>query len=115
MKKILLLVLFISLLGCSSKPVVEPEPITVNRFIILDPPKPVGVTLEIPTFYVVTATTCQKVSEDNGPLFSLDSLGYQKMARNIQEMRRYILELQNVIKYYKEVVANTQNETQTSR
>ena len=78
--------------------------ITKNVPIFIKPPYPVGTTLEVPKFYVVTDSSCQKVYSEVGPLFSLDTVGYQQMARNIQELRRYILELQNVIKYYEKAI-----------
>lgn len=112
-KGIVLSILLIS--GCTTTPNKIDIVDIPDTNIILHPPKPVGVSLEVPTFYVVNATTCQKVVEENGPLFSMDTLGYQQMARNIQELRRYILELQNVVKYYEEAIDIMKNDTQTDR
>ena len=107
----LLLILMIT--GCTSKAPELTVVKEVERLILVKPPKPAGLTLEVPTFRVITGNTCLKVYEETGPMFSLDALGYQQMARNIQEMRRYILELQNVIKFYEEAIEKVKNESDT--
>lgn len=95
---------FIALTGCASIPstlvtVCEPIP-------RIDPPMPEPVILNAPEFYVVSSENVDsfnvRIKEDsNGVFYAITPVGYTILAQNVQELRRYIRELQQVIVYYK--------------
>jgi len=114
-------VLFLGLLlaGCASDPIV----ITESKYISpvpVHPPLPTSVDLSPPKFYVITELNCEsvflKTSED--AFFAVSATGYQELAENVQKLRRYILELQNLLVFYREAIdyqkdAESQNDEQT--
>ena len=104
--KYLLFLSILALSGCvSSKPVPVP-PVDVPELEIIEPSLPTPVTLEAPTFYVLTEKNFQSFFNNTGEgsAFSVSAQGYEILSRNVQEMRRYILELQKTIEAYKKLL-----------
>ena len=116
MKKLALVVL---LAGCTSTPqpeVIIPPPVVVSP-ILIHPPLPMPLDLQTPKFYVLTQDNIQEFfqKEKTPVIYAVDTAGYQALSGNVQEMRRYILELQNVVKYYKASIEAQKNENGTTR
>lgn len=103
MKKVALLTVF--LVGCTTmevtpKGVCDPIP-------IIDPPMPPPIVLNAPEFYVVSnenreAFDMRIQRDSNGVFYAITPSGYTILAENMQELRRYIRELQQVVIYYRE-------------
>jgi len=90
--------------GCTSVRHLPPELCTPVPKI--DPPMPAPVTLSSPEFYVVSneneASFLVRIEKDsNGVFYAISPGGYTVLAQNMQELRRYIRELQQVVVYYK--------------
>jgi len=105
--KVFLIVLSSTLLiSCARKD----APIqTQIEFIEKDIPiqeRPRQVELQDVTFYVVTADNLdefiEKFQNENGVLvfYAISVRGYESMALNIEELRRYILQSGSLITYY---------------
>ena len=98
-----LLIIALFLAGCASTPPTPPVTPQQVSPVIIHPTLPIPVTLEVPKFYVLTPDNVQEffTREKTPVVYAVDTSGYQVLAANVQELRRYILELQNVVKYYK--------------
>ena len=96
MRYFLIGILFIA--GCANQPLpVSPKYIPP---VVVDPPLPVPVNLTPPKFYILTETTCESAFKDESAYFSVSAQGYQSLSQNVQELRRYILELQALVEFY---------------
>jgi hypothetical protein len=77
---------------------------------IFQPELPDTIELERPTWYVVTRknleeflTELEKIQGESPVFFAFTPQDYEKMAYNLQELRRYILQQKEVIIYYQRV------------
>lgn len=109
MKKIFFLSLFLS--GCASAPppIVQECP----KPLVLNPPPIEAVSLKPVKFYVVSEKNLEtflKEIEDvsSGVFYAITPAGYQSLANNVQELRRYIKESQNTILFYQKIDESTQ-------
>jgi len=111
-----ILVLFLLLAGCAAKPTVLPPPPLVSP-VIIHPSSPTPVELEAPQFYVLTPNNIDKFFEREGVavVFAVSTDGYESLALNIQELRRYINELQGVVLYYKTSIEEYEKVTNDAR
>ena len=101
--------------GCASLPKVDftpPPPVTVIteevRLDIYQPPLPNEIRLEDIQWIVITEKNYEesvaKVEKRVGGSFvvmALTPLGYESMAYNLQEIRRYIRQQKEIILYYR--------------
>ena len=90
--------------GCTTAGHLPPELCTPVPKI--DPPMPAPITLSAPEFYVVSDENEEsflvRIQKDsNGVFYAITPGGYTVLAQNMQELRRYIRELQQVVLYYK--------------
>jgi len=90
--------------GCTFHKVLPP--IDCKDIPKIDPPMPTPVTLGAPEFYVVSNENkeafADRIQKDsNGVFYATTPGGYTILAQNMQELRRYIRELQGVVLYYK--------------
>ena len=110
-------VLLLSLGGCSllqPQQLPAPEPIikTVTEYKTLEiyqPPLPKAIDLQDVEFFVVTeknfeeqVAKLEKLQSGVYVLFGLTPQDYEKMAYNLQELRRYIRQQKEIIIYYRE-------------
>ena len=118
--KILLLLSSLLLSGCSLLPWGSDEPVTPVlppvqviteevRLEIFQPPLPQEIRMENVRWYVITEGNMEeKLSEIRADLggefvvFAMTPQGYENMAYNMQELRRYILQQKEIILYYRE-------------
>ena len=110
MKKIFFLSLFLS--GCASAP---PPPIVQDcpKPLVLNPRPIEAVSLKPVKFYVVSEKNLEvflKEIQDvsSGVFYAVTPAGYQSLAHNVQELRRYIKESQNAILFYQKIDESTQ-------
>lgn len=119
--KIIYAVLAMSLLsGCGMLTWKPPEPlppkiITVKEVVPIDiyqPPMPPGVELLDVNWFVITEENIDeqiaKIERMLGGEFVVFALvpdGYQKMAENLQEIRRYMRQQRELIIYYREATS----------
>ena len=112
----LILVLF-SLGGCAmfgkSVPIAPPEPTVVTKIEtvplrIYQPPLPAEITLLDLNWFVITSDNLEEKKKDiektlDGQfvVFALTPDGYEKMAENLQELRRYLLQQKELVLYYR--------------
>jgi hypothetical protein len=101
------------LTGCATTvaPVKTCEPIPM-----IDPPFPGPVVLSAPEFYVVSNENRKDfdLKITDGVFYAVTPAGYTILATNMQELRRYIRELQQVVLYYKrydENISSTKSES----
>jgi|TARA_R110000822_G_scaffold48453_2_gene127580 hypothetical protein len=126
MKNKLLLISLLLLPGCSvlSKfDEVQPlPPVTIIteevRLEIFQPALPNALSLENVRWYVITENNMEeKVSEIETDLggkftvFAMTPQGYENMAYNMQELRRYILQQKEIILYYREATKPDEGDT----
>jgi len=119
--------------GCSWMPKIEwgkdeqvfvqPEPkiITVEKKVplrIYQPPLPAEIDLLNVNFFVITEENLQekikeieKILDGNFVVFALTPDGYEKMAENFQEVRRYVRQQKELILYYREATTETEGTT----
>jgi len=100
MRAVLLLLVLLG--GCSTikeEPIPQPEAVPP---VVVHPALPSPVQLTPPKFYIITENNCQAVFKEESAYFGVTSGGYTSLAGNIQELRRYILELQSLIVFYKD-------------
>jgi len=105
------------LTGCGSFSFKPPEPlppqiITVKEFVPLEiyqPPRPAPVEMLDVTFFVITEENIQeqieKIESLSGGqfvIFALTPDGYHKMAANLQEIRRFVRQQNELIVYYRD-------------
>lgn len=108
MQKSIILFLCLILVSCVSKPIetrIITKPVEIE---IYQPPLPEPISLETPYFYVVT----EKILEDflqklrslqgGDPVFiAITPRDYEKLASNLQESRRYRIEMTKIVDYYR--------------
>ena len=115
--------------GCSWLPkfpereMVQPEPqiITVTEKIplrIYQPPLPQEIDLLDVNFFVITEENLaeqikiiEKMLDGNFVVFALTPDGYEKMAENFQEVRRYVRQQKELIIYYREATTESEGTT----
>ena len=108
---LILLCLVISSCGVFNK---EPQIVTVTEFVkpdilIQNHPKPV--ILSDVEWYVVSEKNydefIERFEKENGQLVFVATTvkGYENMSINLQEIRRYLLQQQQIITYYEKVLS----------
>lgn len=107
----------------SSPELIPPEPqiVTVVEKIplrIYQPPLPQEIDLLDVNFFVITeenleeqTKAIEKLLDGNFVVFALTPDGYEKMAENFQEVRRYVLQQKELIIYYREATTETEGTT----
>jgi hypothetical protein len=105
--------------------VVQPEPqiVTVvekEPLRIYQPPLPQEIDLLNVNFFVITEENLEekfkeieKMLDGQFVVFALTPDGYEKMAENFQEVRRYVRQQKELIIYYRE--ATTESEGTTAK
>ena len=100
--------------GCASTPVTEvlikTKPIEIE---IVQPERPKEVKLERPKWFVVNQTNLyeflkeiREIQSDQNPVFfAFTPQDYEKMSYNLQEIRRYVLQQNEIIVYYEKMTA----------
>jgi hypothetical protein len=129
MKILLLSVLLVS--GCSwlpkfkneQPPFVAPEPVVIKEIEtvplrIYQPPLPGAIDLLNVNFFVITEENypekkkeIEKILDGNFVVFALTPDGYEKMAENFQEVRRYIRQQKELIIYYRNATSESDGTT----
>lgn len=99
----------------------EPKIITVEKKVplrIYQPPLPQEIDLLNVNFFVITEenyeekkTEIEKILDGNFVVFALTPDGYEKMAENFQEVRRYVRQQKELILYYREATTETEGTT----
>ena len=118
MNKIMLIALLFLLPGCSLLRPSTPEPLPLPpvkiitetvQLEIYQPPLPPEIQLDDVQWFVLTESNLQeKVTEvkrftgADFVVFGMTPQSYENMAYNFQEMRRYIRQQTEIIKYYRE-------------
>ena len=115
--------------GCSWLPkfpereMVQPEPqiITVTEKVplrIYQPPLPQEIDLLDVNFFVITEENLteqikiiEKMLDGQFVVFALTPDGYEKMAENLQEVRRYVRQQKELIIYYREATTESEGTT----
>ena len=104
---------------------VQPEPqiVTVTEKVplrIYQPPLPQEIDLLNVNFFVITEENLEdkfkeieKMLDGQFVVFALTPDGFEKMAENFQEVRRYVLQQKELIIYYRE--ATTESEGTTTK
>jgi len=107
----------------SEEIVIPPEPqiVTVTEKVplrIYQPPLPAEIDLLNVNFFVITEENLQekikeieKILDGNFVVFALTPDGYEKMAENFQEVRRYVRQQKELIIYYREATTETEGTT----
>ena len=102
---------------------VQPEPqiVTVTEKVplrIYQPPLPQEIDLLNVNFFVITEENyeekkkeIEKILDGNFVVFALTPDGYEKMAENFQEVRRYVRQQKELIIYYREATTETEGTT----
>ena len=120
------------LTGCNLMPrlewgpepeIVQPEPqiLTVTEKVplrIFQPPLPAQIDLLDVNFFVITEDNLdeqikkiEKLLDGQFVVFALTPDGYEKMAENFQEVRRYVRQQKEIILYYREATTETEGTT----
>jgi len=99
----------------------EPQIITVTEKVplrIYQPPLPQSIDLLEVNFFVITEENLQdkikeieKILDGNFVVFALTPDGYEKMAENFQEVRRYVMQQKELILYYRQATTETEGTT----
>ena len=103
----------VMLVGCSSTPVkevvIKTKPIEIE---IAQPERPREVKLERPEWFVVNSSNLQEflervreIQSDEPVFFAFTPQDYEKMSYNLQEIRRYVLQQNEIIVYYEKMTA----------
>ena len=103
----------VMLVGCSSTPikevVIKTKPIEIE---IAQPERPREVKLERPEWFVVNTSNLQEflekvreIQSDEPVFFAFTPQDYEKMSYNLQEIRRYVLQQNEIIVYYEKMTA----------
>ena len=132
MNKINIVLVMLLLQGCSILPrlewgpeevIVPPEPqiVTVTEKVplrIYQPPLPQEIDLLNVNFFVITEENYNEKKEEiekilggNFVVFALTPDGYEKMAENFQEVRRYVRQQKELILYYREATTESEGTT----
>ena len=103
--------------------VVQPEPqiVTVTEKVplrIYQPPLPQEIDLLSVNFFVITEENIEekvkeieKMLDGQFVVFALTPDGYEKMAENFQEVRRYVRQQKELIIYYREATTESEGTT----
>lgn len=114
MKKIFVLLVLICLMfSCSTK--IKQQPVIVEKriatILVYHPPLPEGIILHPITWKVFTPTimddyikSLSKNIPDEQVWYAITPKTYESLAYNVQEMKRYILQMKALLKYYRENV-----------
>ena len=109
--------------GPKEQQIIQPEPqiVTVTEKVplrIYQPPLPAEIDLLNVNFFVITEENLQeqikkieKMLDGNFVVFALTPDGYEKMAENFQEVRRYVRQQKELIIYYREATTETEGTT----
>lgn len=99
----------------------EPQIVTVEKKVplrIYQPPLPGEIDLLNVNFFVITEENLQekikeieKILDGNFVVFALTPDGYEKMAENFQEVRRYVRQQKELILYYREATTESEGTT----
>ena len=99
----------------------EPQIITVTEKVplrIFQPPLPQQIELLDVNFFVITEENLddqikaiEKLLDGNFVVFALTPDGYEKMAENFQEVRRYVRQQKEIIIYYHKATTETEGTT----
>jgi hypothetical protein len=99
----------------------EPQIITVTEKVplrIYQPPLPAEIDLLDVNFFVITeenldeqVKTIEKMLDGQFVVFALTPDGYEKMAENFQEVRRYVRQQKELIIYYREATTESEGTT----
>lgn len=104
--------------GCSFLPQAPQEVKVVTKPVerkIVQPVLPRAIDLKEPTWYVVSDKNLdeflERVKKEQGQLvfFAMSVPDYELMAYNMQEIKRYIREMKEVVVYYRKVTTNEQD------
>ena len=101
------------LVGCASTPVkevvIKTKPIEIE---IAQPERPREIKLERPEWFVVNSSNLEeflekvrKIQSDEPVFFAFTPQDYEKMSYNLQEIRRYVLQQNEIIVYYEKMTA----------
>ena len=115
---------FMPRLEWGPKPVIvppEPQIVTVTEKVplrIFQPPLPAAIDLLDVNFFVITEENLEeqvkiieKMLDGNFVVFALTPDGYEKMAENFQEVRRYVRQQKELIVYYREATTESEGTT----
>ena len=99
--------------ACASTPITEVEIITKPIEIeIAQPERPREVKLERPRWFVVNSSNLEeflaeikRIQSDEPVFFAFTPQDYEKMSYNLQELRRYVLQQNEIIVYYEKMTA----------
>jgi len=99
----------------------EPKIITVTEKVplrIYQPPLPQEIDLLDVNFFVITEENLdeqvkiiEKMLDGQFVVFALTPDGYEKMAENFQEVRRYVRQQKELILYYREATTESEGTT----
>lgn len=119
-----MLVLLVTVLsGCSILQKPEPEVVIRTKVVekkipLQTSPKPIS--LNHPQMYVVTAenwdTFIEEFKKDNGQewvFYAISVRGYETLALNIAEIRRYLEQQQSIILFYEQAISKKVEEEPT--
>lgn len=106
------------LLSNCTRPAAEPELMVQTEYVsrtipLQSPPDPVELTKV--KWYVVTEKNLpeflEQFEKDNGVVafMAISVQGYENMAMNVQELRRYILQQKSIIVYYEQAAQEPTN------
>lgn len=109
--------------GCS---LLKPQPIPVEiktvpiQIPITQPVLPRAIDMKEPYWYVVSEKNLEefleRIEKESGTMvfFAMSPADYELMAYNLQEIKRYVKELKEVVVYYKKVTTiNNANDKNT--
>jgi molybdopterin-biosynthesis enzyme MoeA-like protein len=124
-KLIAVLLISLTISGCSFfRTPVPPEPIVkiVERTVereINQPVMPRAIDLKEPVWMVVSEANLDEFLERNKKeegtvvFFAMTPADYELMAYNMQEIKRYVNEMKQVVVYYKTVTETKESEEET--
>ena len=104
-------------------PFIAPEPIVITEIKtvplrIFQPPLPGAIDMIDVSWSVITEenleekiTQIEKLMDGQFVIFALTPDGYEKMAENLQEIRRYILQQKELILYYRNATSESEGTT----
>lgn len=104
--------------GCSFLPKEPQEVKIVTEPVVIQIPQPIlpkAIDLKEPTWYVVSDKNLdeflERVKKEQGQLvfFAMSVPDYELMSYNMQEIKRYIREMKEVVVYYRKVTTNEQD------
>ena len=108
--------------SCSLVPTKKEVSITTKAIerTIIQPVMPREIDLKEPYWYVVSDKNIEeflaRVEKDQGQVvfFAMSVPDYELMAYNMQELKRYINELKEVVVYYKKVTTTPEKDDESS-